>query len=411
MFSIPAHGHVNPSLAIIRELVNRGYRVTYSINEEFAPRVEAAGATPVLYHSMMPPQSSSDPTSAFPKEYFAAASMVLEEAIDVLPQMEAAYDTDRPDLFLYDILAYTAPALADKWDIPIIQLSPTCVLWEGFEQDMAPVLDAMEATPAGLAYRAKFASWLRDHGIDTPSAEFVRRPQQCIVLIPRVLQPNEAKVAESFTFVGPCLDDRPHQGNWQPPGDGRPVLLISLGSASTTSVAFYRECITAFEDLDWHVVMAIGRYVDPNELDPLPGNIEVHRFVPQLSVLSQAKAFITHAGMGGTVEGIYHALPMVAVPEVRDQYVNAAHIAELGVGRCLPSQHVTAAALRAAVLEIAGDPDVARRLRQIQEELRHAGGTTAAADLIEQRLATAASRRGAGREGAGGPEYCSTARR
>ena len=99
------------------------------------------------------------------------------------------------------------------------------------------------------------------------------------------------------------------------------MLLISLGSASTTSVAFYRECITAFEDLDWHVVMAIGRYVDPNELDPLPGNIEVHRFVPQLSVLSQAKAFITHAGMGGTVEGIYHGVPMVAVPEVRDQYV------------------------------------------------------------------------------------------
>jgi len=407
MFGIPEHGHVNPSLAIIRELVDRGYRVTYSINEEFAPQVEATGATPVLYRSTMP--SGSDPTS-FPKNNLKLISMALDEAMAVLPQMEAAYRTDRPDLFLYDIVGFTAPVLAAKWGIPIIQLSPTYVAWEGYEQDMAPVLEALEASPAGVAYRAKFTNWLRAHGIDKSTTEFMLRPQQCIALIPRILQPNEAKVAETFTFVGPCLDDRTHQGSWKPPGNGRPVLLISLGSASTAPADFYRECITAFEDLDWHVVMAIGRYVDPNELGSIPGNIEVHRWVPQLSVLSQADAFITHAGMGGTVEGLYHGVPMVAVPEVRDQYVNAARVAELGVGRCLPSEHATAAALRAAVLELVGDPDVARRLRQIQEEMRNAGGTTTAADLIEQRLA-AASRQDARRSGAGGQEHRSTGQR
>jgi UDP:flavonoid glycosyltransferase YjiC (YdhE family) len=57
MFSIPAHGHVNPSLPVIRELINRGHRVTYSINDEFAPLVETAGATPVCYKSTLPSES------------------------------------------------------------------------------------------------------------------------------------------------------------------------------------------------------------------------------------------------------------------------------------------------------------------------------------------------------------------
>ncbi|MGH3938994.1 MAG: macrolide family glycosyltransferase [Pseudonocardiaceae bacterium] len=383
MFGIPAHGHVNPSLAVIRELVDRGYRVTYSINEEFAPQVEAAGATPVLYRSTMP--SEADPTSAYSKDYLPAASMALDEAMAVLPQMEAAYDTDRPDLLLYDILGYTAPILAAKWDIPIIQLSPTHVVWEGYEQDMAQVIESMRRDPAGIAYHAKFITWLQDHGIDKPLAEFIR-PQQCIALIPRVLQPNPTKVPETCTFVGPSLDDRSHQGSWQAPGDGRPILLISLGSAYTDQVQFYRKCIEAFGNLDWHVVMAIGRYVDPGDLEPILGNIEVHRWVPQLSVLSQAHAFITHAGMGGTLEALYSGVPIVAVPQAWDQYVNAERIAELGVGRHLPSEQATAATLREAVLAVAEDPDVASRLRWIQEEMRRAGGTTAAADLIEQRL-------------------------
>ena len=36
MFSIAAHGHVNPSLDVIRELVARGHRVTYAIPPVFA---------------------------------------------------------------------------------------------------------------------------------------------------------------------------------------------------------------------------------------------------------------------------------------------------------------------------------------------------------------------------------------
>lgn len=44
MFSIAAHGHVNPSLEVIRELVARGHRVTYAVPPVLADKVAATGA-------------------------------------------------------------------------------------------------------------------------------------------------------------------------------------------------------------------------------------------------------------------------------------------------------------------------------------------------------------------------------
>ncbi|MEV7020359.1 hypothetical protein [Streptomyces sp. NPDC093991] len=49
VFNVPMHGHVIPTLAVVRELVDRGHRVSYAVTAEFADGVHAAGATPVLH--------------------------------------------------------------------------------------------------------------------------------------------------------------------------------------------------------------------------------------------------------------------------------------------------------------------------------------------------------------------------
>jgi UDP:flavonoid glycosyltransferase YjiC (YdhE family) len=58
----------------------------------------------------------------------------------------------------------------------------------------------------------------------------------------------------------------------------------------------------------------------------------------------------------------------------------------LGVARHLPMTEATAETLREAVLALVGDPEVARRLAVIREEMAGEGGTRRAADLIEAEL-------------------------
>ena len=43
-FCIPAHGHTNPTIEVVRELVKRGHEVRYYSFEEFREKVASTGA-------------------------------------------------------------------------------------------------------------------------------------------------------------------------------------------------------------------------------------------------------------------------------------------------------------------------------------------------------------------------------
>ncbi len=238
MFSIGAHGHVNPSLPVIAELVARDHRVSYAIPESFAAIVASSGAIPQLYESTLPDELKGE---QWPSEIVEAVTLFLDEAMRVLPQLRSAFAADRPDLVLYDITAYPARVLAHEWGVPLIQLSPAIVAWEGYWQDMAEVYAPVYQEPAGQAYLARFAAWLDAERVSLSMEEFTGRPPRCLALIPRALQPHADRVNDTvYTFVGPCLDARLHQAQWPPPD--RPLLLISLGSAYTNAPQFYRDC-------------------------------------------------------------------------------------------------------------------------------------------------------------------------
>ncbi|MGO4426807.1 glycosyl transferase, partial [Streptomyces sp. MCAF7] len=221
-----------------------------------------------------------------------------------LPRLRAVYDHDPADLYLYDIGAYAARALAESQDRPIMQLSPTFVAWDGYDQGVAAQLRQL---PGADAYRAKFAQWLAGCGASTTDVDaFSGRPARALALITRAMQPHADQVdTDTVTFVGPCFDTRAGEGGWARPRDAENVLLISLGSAYTRQPEFYRQCLAAYGNLPgWHVVLQIGKYTDLAELGDIPSNVEVHSWVPQRAILEQADAFVTHAGMGGCGEGL-----------------------------------------------------------------------------------------------------------
>ncbi|WP_128374743.1 macrolide-inactivating glycosyltransferase [Streptomyces cavernae] len=394
MFSIAAHGHVNPSIEVIRELVARGHRVTYAIPPAFAEKVAETGAEVKLWKSTLP--SPDDDPAAWGTELIDNIEPFLTDALQAEPQLAELYAGDEPDLVLYDITAYPARTLAHRWGVPIVQLSPNLVAWEGYEEEVGrPMFEPLKQTPRGKAFFETFARWIADSGMELSVEDFMGRPDRCLVLIPKAFQPNADRVDRTrYTFVGACQGDRAAQGDWQRPDGAEKVVLVSLGSSFTKQPSFYRECVKAFGDLPgWHLVLQIGKHVDPAELGEIPANVEIHSWVPQLAILRQADAFVTHAGAGGSQEGLATATPMVAVPQAADQFGNADMLQGLGVARHLPMEEATAETLREAVLTLTADPEVARRLAVIQAEMATEGGTQRAADLIEAELPAGVRRR------------------
>ncbi|MFD4356304.1 macrolide family glycosyltransferase [Nocardia sp. NPDC058518] len=380
MVGIPIVSHVLPSLEVIRELVARGHRVTYANDPAVADLITGAGAELVECTSTLPVADNN-----WPDDPVAVMNLFLDNALLALPQLRAAYDHDPADLYLYDIGAYAGRALAEAQGREMMQLSPTFVAWKGYEQDVAARLRQL---PGADAYQARFARWLAECGTSTTDVDdFSGLPADALALIPRAMQPHADQVdSDTVTFVGPCFDTRQSAG-WARPADAEQVLLISLGSAYTRQPEFYRQCLKAFGNLPgWHVVLQIGKHTDPNELGDIAANVEVHSWVPQRAILERADAFITHAGMGGCGEGLLAGVPMIAVPQGAEQFMNADRLVELGVARRIDTPDATAQNLRAALDDLVGDPEVARRSAQLRTETKAEGGTTRAADLIENML-------------------------
>ncbi|MEU2337221.1 macrolide family glycosyltransferase [Streptomyces sp. NPDC013172] len=381
MVGIPAVSHVLPSLEIIRELVARGHRVTYANDPVVADLVTATGAELVACTSVLPVADNN-----WPEDPIAVMDLFLANAVQALPQLYAAYHHDPADLYLYDIGAYAARALAETQDRPLLQLSPTFVAWEGYDRDVAAHLWQL---PGADAYRARFARWLADSGASTTDVDaFSGRPSRTLALITRAMQPHTDRVdTDTVTFVGPCFDPAAGTADWTRPADAQNVLLISLGSAFTRQPEFYRRCLTAYGNLPgWHVVLQIGKHTDPRELGDIPPNVEVHSWVPQRTILEQADAFVTHAGMGGCGEGLLAGVPMIAVPQAADQFMNADRLVELGVARRIDTAEATPETLRAALNELVTDAEVVRSSALLRAQARAEGGTLYAADLIENML-------------------------
>ncbi|WP_203631319.1 macrolide family glycosyltransferase [Streptomyces halstedii] len=381
MVGVPAVSHVLPSLQVIRELVARGHRVTYANDPAVAGLITATGAEFVPVTSVLPVTDND-----WPDDPIGAMGLFLDDAVQALPQVRAAYDTDPADLYLYDIGAYAARALAESQGRPLMLLSPTLVAWEGYEEEVAAALWGL---PGADAYRARFTRWLAECGaVTTDMDAFCGRPADTLALIPRAMQPHADRVdTGTVTFVGPCFGPRGDEHTWTRPEGAERVLLVSLGSAYTRQPEFYRRCLAAYGDLPgWHVVLQIGKYVDAGELGTIPSNVEVHSWVPQLAILEQADAFVTHAGMGGSSEGLYTGVPMIAVPQGAEQFMNADRLVELGVARRIDTADATPEALRTALRELTTDPEVARRSAELRSGAREEGGTARAADLIERTV-------------------------
>ena len=79
-FSIPAHGHTNPTVEVVRTLVARGHQVRYYSFEEFRGRLEGAGAEFVPCDSYLPP-APRDVERRIGRDFASLIGMVVDVTV------------------------------------------------------------------------------------------------------------------------------------------------------------------------------------------------------------------------------------------------------------------------------------------------------------------------------------------
>ncbi len=362
--NLPYHGHVIPTIGLVRELIKRGNQVTYLMPFDWQKEVAASGAKFAGYenHKKL-------------SEQIKNAYVTAEQIIDGF------------DLVIYEQFFFLGKHLADKYDKPVVRIFTAPVTNEKLMQEY------ISADGPLKIFRHKWIgrSWTREIAgqlnvnlkTDCWLDEIVKNPPDLnLVYTLEEYQPyREDFPKEQYKFLGASIYDRP-EGAFQITKSENPVIYISLGTVVKGAVSFFRKCIRAFQDEDVTVIMSVGRNFDIKKLGVLPANFYVYNSVPQLSVLKMADVFVTHGGMNSVSEAMYYGVSMVAIPFMTDQPVNARRIEELGLGRQLSYKKISSDALKEVVFSIMKDSVILKNVAAMQKKIAECPSNQGGAEYI-----------------------------
>jgi hypothetical protein len=394
LFNIPAYGHVNPTLPIVRELVQRGHQVVYYDSVSFEEAIQATGAEFRPY----PDSGSSEAEFASRIHNLVTVSVfVLEETIRLLPFCLDAIEQEGPDLVMFDSIAL--------WGMQAARLKhrKSAVSITTFVQEGVPGLFTgrdylqifRQAFANLLAIRRLRRQLVNTYGPDIfPGSSILPcKGDSSIVYTSREFQPDTPYIDGSFHFVGPSILAGTREATefpWERLDPGRTRIYLSLGTLYNKNLEFYRTVFRAFSDHPGQFIISVGRAINIGDLGPVPRNFLVQAFVPQLDLLQKVDLFITHGGMNSVNEALYYGVPLIIVPQQIEQALNGRQVARHGAGVVLadspPYGRLDPGLLRRTVDRIFADPAYRHNAGRLSRSFHEAGGFERAASVIMAAL-------------------------
>jgi len=198
-----------------------------------------------------------------------------------------------------------------------------------------------------------------------------------IVYTSREFQPCSETFSDKYAFVGPSI--RLPEANLEKSKEK--LVYISMGTVNNDMLPLYRNCIDALRDTDYQVILSAGSQVDLSAFGELPETAAVYPSVDQIAVLEKTDVFLTHCGMNSVSEALYYGVPLVMLPQTKEQEGVAERVLQLGAGIRL--QAVSPEAIRQAIDTLLKDSAYGKNAEAIAESFRRCGGPKAAADKIE----------------------------
>lgn len=377
-FCIPAHGHTNPTLGLVKALTEAGHQIWYFSFEDFREKIEGAGATFIScdgYDFEMEDKGNADRVGkdkVFATELLVSSTLALDEMTSrVIGEIE-------PDVVVADSVAFWGKLAAMKHGLPYVSSTTTFAFnrhsakyMQESVWDIAKMLTAMPRINKQLKR-------LREKGYPVKSLlDIVQNDNDTntIVYTSKYFQPCSETFSDRYHFIGPSM--RPITKPIEKTADK--TIYISMGTVNQNK-QFYRNCIDALAPTGWQVIISMGTNTD--HFKDLPENIQVYESVDQMAVLSIADAFITHCGMNSASEGLYYGVPLVLFPQTAEQNAVAKRTEELGAGVRLPS--ISGEDVLHALTQVIQEPQYREGAERVSESFHSCGGVAEAVAFLEQ---------------------------
>ncbi len=360
--NLPYHGHVVPTIGLVQELIKQGCEVTYLMPFDWKERIAESGASFCGYenHRQLSEQM---------KNAYAAAERIIDEF----------------DFVIYEQFFFLGKHLAEKYNKPVARVFTAPVTNEKLMKEFITTKGPLSI----FKYKWIARAFTKDIAKNIPMKtdnwldEIIYNPPELnLVYTFREYQPYAEEFPdEQYKFLGPSIYER-KENAFDFVKDKNPIVYISLGTVLKGAVSFFQNCVEAFRDENVDVIISVGQKFDVRKLKNVPANIHIYKSVPQLHVLQMADVFVTHGGMNSVSEALVYGAPMVVIPFVSDQPVNARCIEKLGVGKKVDYSNISKAMLKEAVFSVLTDDEIKKNMSNVQEMMKAAPGNKGGAEII-----------------------------
>ena len=379
-FCIPAHGHTNPTLGVVRELVDRGHEVIYYSYNVMKEKIEGAGATFVSCDDYDMEQKLSPKDAVRVGKDLAFSTKILVDttlALDdhVCAQMEKL----KPDCIVADSMAVWGKAVALKLGIPFVSSTTTFAFNQHSAKIMKQSFGELFRMIFSMGKIGKDIKRLQDKGYPVKSVlDIIQNDDNThtVVYTSPEFQPCSETFSNKYAFVGPSI--RPAECEIEKTREK--MVYISMGTVNNDMLPFYRACSAAFAKTEYQVIMSVGNLAPLEEFGQLPENVAVYPSVDQIAVLQKADVFISHCGMNSVNESLYYSVPLVMLPQTSEQGGVATRVEQMGAG--LKLEKINADAILHAVEGVLKETSYKKSAAVIAEGFKRCAGAKGAADKI-----------------------------
>ncbi len=381
-FCIPAHGHTNPTLGVVRELVSRGHEVWYYSYNIMREKITSAGAKFISCDDYdMEQKLNAKDSVRVGKDLAFSAKILVDTTLALDDKVCREMAELKPDCIVADSMALWGKAVALKLGIPFVSSTTTFAFNQHSAKIMKQGIGELFKMLFSIPKTAKQIKRLQSKGYPVKNILDIIASDEnthTIVYTSPEFQPCAETFSEKFAFVGPSI--RPSTEKTEKKRDK--LIYISMGTVNNDMMPFYKACIAALANTDYQVIMSVGNLVPLEEFGKLSENISVFSHVDQIAVLEKADVFVSHAGMNSVSESLYFEVPLVMLPQTSEQKGVAERVSHLGAGIKLDKSDGTS--VLNAVNKILRDGTYKQNAAKISVGFKSCSGAKGAADKIIQ---------------------------
>ena len=381
-FCIPAHGHTNPTLGVVKELVSRGHEVWYYSYNIMREKIESAGATFISCDDYDTEQNLSNKDSTRVGKDLAFSTKILVDTTLALDDKVCKEMAElKPDCVVADSMALWGKAVALKLGIPFVSSTTTFAFNQHSAKIMKQGLGDLLKMLFAMPKTSKQFKRLKEKGYPVNNIlDIIGNDDSThtIVYTSPEFQPYSETFSEKYAFVGPSI--RPATEEIEKKMDK--LIYISMGTVNNDMMSFYQNCISALTNTDYQVIMSVGNLVSIEEFGELPENISIYSYIDQIAVLKKADVFVSHCGMNSVSESLYFEVPLVMLPQTSEQKGVAERVNQLGAGIKIDKSDMLS--ILSAINKILSDSMYKQNAKKISNGFKNSSGARGATDKIIQ---------------------------